>query len=614
METSVLQVIVLLGTAVWGLTLLARRLRVPAPIVLLLGGVPLAFVPWLTDVRLQPELVLFVFLPALLFPESRDTSLGEIRANLRVVMLSAIGLVIATAAVVAVIGHALGLSWPVAWILGAVLAPTDATAVTAVAGRMPRRTLTILRAESLINDGTALVIFGIAVDVATGHDSVGPGGIAWDFLISYVGGVGIGLAAGWLSVRLRGLTNDSLLSNTVSVLTPFAAFLAAEEIHASGVLAVVVAGLYLSQAGSLLIAAQDRLRVRAFWQLVTFLLNGTLFVLVGLELRGAVTGLTSSPLRTAVIDAILVAVAVMAARFVWTNTTPYVIRALDRRPQQRARRMTFRGRLPNAWSGFRGAVSLAAALAVPSGVPGRDLIIVVTFGVILITLVVQGLTLPAVLRWARLPEDTSETEMEYAESKAVDAALRLLPGEADRLAVDPEIFSLVRAEVEERRTELAESALGGNQTDNDRADAGPTQHATDATPAIQSPAPENLAANRTNGDDPQDDAAADMASPDDEPRSTPSDGELPHRDSVAGSNATTPDGLARDGRKAAITNVASRLSRREQYRRLRLALIQEKRKVVVGLRDQRRIDDTVLRRYESILDAEELRLGAGDTD
>ncbi|GAA2527590.1 Na+/H+ antiporter [Winogradskya humida] len=379
--------------------------------------------------------------------------------------------------------------------------------------------MTILRAESLVNDGTALVIFGIAVQIATGHDGVGPGGIALDFLISYAGGIGVGLAAGWLSIRLRGVVRDTLLNNTVSLLTPFAAFLLAEEINASGVLAVVVAGLYISQAGSLLIAAQERIRVRAFWQLATFLLNGTLFVLVGLELRGAVNDLTSYPLRTAVVDALLVAAAVIGTRLVWLNTTPYLIRALDRRPQQRARRIGFRGRQPNAWAGFRGAVSLAAALAIPSGVPGRDLIIVVTFGVILVTLVVQGLTLPAVLRWARLPTDNSETEMAYAESRAVEAALQLLPGEAERLAVDPEITALVRSEVEERRTEL-----------------------TEAEPA--------------------------------------------------------PDGL----------------NRREQYRALRLALISEKRRVVVHLRDERRIDDLVLRRFETVLDAEELRLGADTAD
>lgn len=543
MDTAALEVVVLLGTAVWGLTLLARRLRVPPPIVLLLGGVPLAFVPALDGVHLEPALVLFVFLPALLYAESLDASLNEIRANLRVVILSAVGLVIATAAAVAWIGHAIGLSWPVAWVLGAVLAPTDATAVAAVAGRMPRRQLTILRAESLINDGTALVVLAIAVEVATGHDGVGAGGIALDFLISYGGGVAVGLATGWLNVRARGWIHDTLLSNTVSVLTPFVAFLAAEEIHASGVLGAVVAGLYVSQAGSLIITAQDRVRARQFWQLTSFLLNGTLFVLVGLELRTAVSDLTSYPIGTAILDTLLVAAAVIGTRLVWSNSTPYVVRALDRRPQQRARRVPFRHRQPGAWSGFRGAVSLAAALSIPSEVPGRDLIIIVTFGVIAITLLLQGLTLPAVLRWAKLPPDTSEDEYAYTERRAIDLALELLPREAARLRVDDEIADLVRAELRESRAEL---------------DGPDTDHV------------------------------------------------IPDEQQIA------DEGLGMDGRADDAPRRGGR-SRREQYRELRLALVAEKRRAVVRMRDGKRIDDLVARRFESLLDAEELRLGAETT-
>jgi monovalent cation/hydrogen antiporter len=460
METSALRVVVLLGLTVWALTLLARRLRVPAPIVLLLGGVPLAFLPWLADLRLEPSLVLFLFLPALLYNDSMNTSLREIRANLRVVILSAVGLVVATAATVAAVGHALGLSWPVAWILGAVLAPTDATAVSAIAGGMPRRLLTVLRAESLINDGTALVILAIAVEAATGAEPIGPLGVAWRFVLSYAGAGLAGVVVGWLSIQARRRVRDVLLANTVSVLTPFVSFLLAEEIHASGVVAVVVTGIYISQAGSLMITAQDRIRSRAFWQITTFLLNGTLFVLVGLELRGAVGGLTSYSIRTAVIDALIVGATVIVTRLLWSNITPYLIRAIDRRPQQRLRRVGFRQRQPNAWAGFRGAVSLAAALSVPvalrdgSAVAGRDLVIVVTFGVILITLVLQGLTLPAVLRFARFTGDDAAREQAGAERKSLEAAMRLLPDAAARLGVDDEITALVRAELEERRAEV----------------------------------------------------------------------------------------------------------------------------------------------------------------
>lgn len=515
METGALQVVVVLGLVVWALTLLARRLHVAPPIVLLLGGVPLAFVPWLADVSLDPALVLFLFLPALLYAESLNTSLREIRANLRVVMLSAIGLVVATAAAVAAVGHAFGLSWSVAWVLGAVVAPTDATAVAAIGGRMPRRALTILRAESLINDGTALVILAIAIEVATGGEPIGPGGIAWRFVLSYGGGALAGLLVGWLAVQARRRIRDTMLAITVSVLTPFVAYLLAEEIHASGVVAVVVAGLFVIQAGSLMITAQDRVRARAFWQVTSFLLNGTLFVLVGLELRGALDGLTSYSLPAAVRDALIVAGVVIGVRLAWSNTTPYVVRALDRRPQQRARRVGFRQRQPGAWAGFRGAVSLAAALSVPASVPGRDLIIVVTFGVILITLLVQGLTLPAVLRWARFTDDNADDEQAFAERQAVDAAMRLLPEAAARLGTDQEITMLVRAELDERAAEL------------------------DGSPGT-----------------------------------------------------------------------ADEVPRREQYRELHRALVAEKRATVVRLRDERRIDDIVLRRVEATLDAEELRLSS----
>jgi Na+/H+ antiporter len=467
-DASALQVLVLLGVSALLLTLLARKLRVAPPIVLLIGGVPLAFVPWLRDVRLPPEIVLLIFLPALLYWESLNTSLREIRANLRVVMVDAILLVLATAGAVAVVGHALGLSWPVAWVLGAVLAPTDATAVAAVVRRIPRRQLTILRTESLINDGTALVVFAIAVEVASGRAHFGWPGAVGRFVLSYVGGAVVGILVASLTVRARKIMHDPLLENTVNVLSPFVAFLVAEEIHASGVLAVVVCGLTLSQVNPRLVAAQTRVRSRAFWQLTAFLLNGALFVLVGLQLRGAVQGLTSYSITDAVGYALLVSAVVIGIRLVWMYTVPYLIRLLDRRPQQRLRRIRARHRLPIAWSGFRGAVSLAAALAVPvtmadgAPFPGRDLIIVVTFGVILVTLLVHGLTLPAVVRWSRLPADDSESaEQQLAERTVTEAAIIALPSAAARLGVSHEAAERLLADLEQRLADIAEMGDDG---------------------------------------------------------------------------------------------------------------------------------------------------------
>ena len=317
-----------------------------------------------------------------------------------------------------------------------------------------------------------------------------------------------------------------MLQNTISVLTPFAAFLAAEEIHASGVLAVVVCGLWLSQVGPRTVTARTRLQARAFWQVTTFLLNGSLFVLVGMQLRGAMESLQSYSWGEALFDAVLVALAVIGTRLLWSYTTPYVIRAVDRRPQQRLRRVGARQRLVTAWSGFRGGVSLAAALAVPlvlvdgSPFPGRDLIVVVTFGVILVTLLVQAPTLPAVIRYARLPEDTAEVaEEQLAHRRAAEAGLAALPATAARLNIHPTAAEHVRADYEERLHTL--------------------------------------------------------------------DGEYEEPE--------------------------DQVVEREDYQRLRHALLAEKRAAIVALRDAGKIDDIVLRRVQAGLDAEEVRL-AGVVD
>ncbi|MBC6456503.1 Na+/H+ antiporter [Actinomadura sp. HBU206391] len=467
-DPHTLQVLVLLGVSVLAATVLARRLRVAAPVVLLVAGVGLGFVPALRDVKLAPEVVILLFLPALLYWEALTTSLREIRADLRTVLLSSVVLVFVTAGAVAVVGHALGLSWPVAFVLGAVVAPTDASAVGAVIRRLhhglPHRQLTILRAESLVNDGTALVVFGIATAVATGEEEFSWLSAAGDFSVSYGGGAVIGLVVAWVTLRTRRFMDDVVLENGISVLTPFLAFLLAEEIHASGVLAVVVCGLALTQAGPARIPARTRVQAYAFWDLTTFLLNGALFILVGLQLRGAVENLPHGSLFTTVITALAVAAAVIGSRVAWFYTVPYVIRAIDRRPAQRERRMSARHRMPLAWSGFRGGVSLAAALAIPVTVmdgtefPDRDALIVVTFGVILTTLLLQGLTLPAVLRWARMPDDDHmRAEQLLAERAATEAGLARLTEIAERLDVPEAAINEVREDYE-RRLELLTAA------------------------------------------------------------------------------------------------------------------------------------------------------------
>lgn len=227
--------------------------------------------------------MLLLFLPPLLYWEALTTSWRELRANLRVVVLTSVALVLATAGVVAVLGHVLGLPWAVAWVLGAVVAPTDATAVGAMATGLPRRQLTTLRAESLVNEGTALVLFSVALSVATGERSFSWVGTLDLFGLSYLGGALAGLLVAWLAMRFRRLTADRLLENGADVLTPFAAFLFAEVVGASGVLAAVVAGLATARVGPRVIGARTRMQARGFWRITSFLLNGALFVLVGLQ-------------------------------------------------------------------------------------------------------------------------------------------------------------------------------------------------------------------------------------------------------------------------------------------------------------------------------------------
>ncbi|MFJ8768966.1 Na+/H+ antiporter [Streptomyces clavifer] len=465
-----LELIVVLGLALLLGYTAAPRLRIAPPILLLVVGLLLGFIPALRKVSLPPEVVLLIFLPVLLYWESLTTSLREIRHNLRSIVLMSTALVVLTAGAVATTAHALGLGWGPAWVLGAAVAPTDATAVGAMARILPRRGVTMLRAESLVNDGTALVLYGLAIGITVGEERLSTAHVAWLTLLSYGGGILIGTTVAWLGVQVRKRLTDPLLENTAIITVPFGAYLLAEAIGASGVLAVVTCGLIMSQAGPRVGQAVGRRQTEAFWSLATFLINGALFVLVGLEAQSVARDLTGTDLGTAAIAVAAVSAVVIAVRFAFLFTSPYLIRLLDRRPQQRERRVGARPRVVSALTGFRGAISLALALSVPTTLasgesfPDRDAIIFVTTGVILVTLVLQGITLPKVVRWARLPADTAVIEERHlAQTHASEQALAALPDLAADLGTDPDVSDRVRRELEQH---LALVRAHNNNTDN----------------------------------------------------------------------------------------------------------------------------------------------------
>lgn len=457
-----LEVVVVVLAAVLAMTWLARRLRWNEPVLLVAGGCLIGLTPTFRTLVLPPPVVLLLFLPPLLYWESLTTSLREIRTNLRGIVLLATGLVLATAAAVAAVGHALGLSWPLAFVLGAVVAPTDAIAVAAVARLLPRRTQTILRAESLINDGTALALYAVLVGIAVQGQTVTWWGTAVRFLLAYAGGVAIGAACAIVVVALRRRLRDRVLESALAVLTPFATYLPAQALGVSGVLAVVTCGLILSQAGPRVISAGARVQATNFWEVSTFILNGALFVLVGIQTPAIVRAISGVSLGHAVVTALLVGAVVIATRLLWLYSVPYLLRVIDRRPVQRTLRSGARERFPLAWSGVRGAVSLAAALAVPAttadGRPlgGHGLLVFTAVAVILVTLVLQGTTMPAVIRWSGLRGDPHETtEERHARRQMADAALEALPEHADRLKAPPETTDTIRSELRQYAAEDA---------------------------------------------------------------------------------------------------------------------------------------------------------------
>ncbi len=394
---------------------LANRIGVAYPILLVLGGLGLGFLPFLPDITLDPDLVLLVFLPPLLYWQSLTGSVRDLKTNLRTILFLAIGLVLMTVGVVGVVGHdALALPWAAAFTLGAIIAPTDEVAAVAIASKMSlsRRTLAIIEGESLVNDAAALVAYGVAVAAVTTGTFAFDGAVL-RFVVSSLGGVLIGLGVGVAVLWLRKRLVDGALQNTLSILTPLAAYVPAVALDVSGVLAVVAVGLYLSREGPRVVSAGVRLQGFGFWDLLVFPVNGLLFILVGLQLHQIVAALTAYTATTLALDALIVSATVIVLRLLWMVFVGALLHLGERLRGRDWRILSVREQLVIGWTGMRGGVSLAAALAIPAKIasgkpfPDRDLILFLTFSVILATLVVQGLTLPKAIDILGVKDDGS---------------------------------------------------------------------------------------------------------------------------------------------------------------------------------------------------------------
>ncbi|MFD4554824.1 Na+/H+ antiporter [Streptomyces sp. NPDC058469] len=447
----------------------ARRTPVPAPLLLVAVGLVVSYVPGVPDYTLDPEVVLPLLLPPLLYTSATDSSYLDLRAQVRPVALLSVGYVLFATFVVGWAAYVIvpGLPLTAALVLGAVVAPPDAVAATAVARRvgLPSRITTILQGESLLNDATAITAYKVALAAAIGEGATWAGGI-WEFLLAAVGGVGVGLLMmvpiHWLRTHLK----EALLQNTLSLLIPFVAYGVAEQVHASGVLAVVVVALYLGHRAWEVDFA-TRLQEEAVWKMVAFVLESAVFALIGLQLPVVLKGLGEYRGLDAAWYAIAVFLVVVATRFVWVYPAAFIPRLLSARIREREDSPTWKGAMTTAWAGMRGVVSLAIAFSIPLTVhggdafPQRNLILFLTFTTVIGTLVVQGLSLPPIIRLLKFPgrdqqaETLAEANAQAQASRVAEKRLEALL-EDERNTLPPPLADRLREVLERRRNAVWE--------------------------------------------------------------------------------------------------------------------------------------------------------------
>src|SRR6266545_1851934 len=427
------QLVLALLIAVAALVTIARGIGIAYPILLLIGGLVLGLVPGSPSFRLEPDVIFLIVLPPLLYRAAYFTPVQSLRANIGTITALAVALVLASAFAIAAVARLLipELPWSVGIVLGAIVSPPDAIAATAVAARLglPRQIVTILEGESLLNDATALTIYGIAVAAAGGGVFSSTTAVT-TFAGALLGGCAIGVAVGWMIAQIRVRIEDTPVEMTISLLTPYAAFLPAERLGASGVIATVAAGLYLGHHGSRIMGADARLTGRAVWETITFLLNGFVFIVMGLEVPLLFRALTPSLAIRLVGIGIAVSIVLVLVRALFIFGTVFVPQLV------RGRKDTpwpFACSLVLSWAGMRGVVSLAAALALPITLPAggpfpaREAVIIITLTVIVFTLLGQGLSLPWLIRRLRLGADSGRRQEEAsARQRLLEAATRRL--------------------------------------------------------------------------------------------------------------------------------------------------------------------------------------------
>lgn len=462
-----IEIILLLLAVVTMLAEVANKIKVPHPILLVLVGIVIGLVPWLPDFALKPEIVFLLFLPPVLYAAAWSTSWPDFKAARRPIGLLAIGCVIVTTCAVAWITHTFipGFGWAEAFVLGAIISPPDAVAATAATKGLgvPRRVITILEGESLVNDATGLIAYKYAVGAVLVGSFV-----LWEaslqFLWVAIAGIGVGLIVGQLFLWVHKITpNNPTSDTTLTFLAPYVSYLLAEEFHLSGVLAVVTSGLFLAWHSSEVFSQQTRLQANGTWDTVLFILNGIIFILIGLQLPMILRNINDIPFSTLLVYGAIVSITVIVVRIIWVFPGTYIPR-ISKRIRKTEPKPDLRLVTVVAWSGMRGIVSLAAALALPlmmtdtKPFPNRNLIIFLTFCVIFSTLVLQGLTLPRLIKWLRIKSDGKEAEEEHHVRMRVTASV-IEHIEENYSLLNDEVLNQIKTKYEIRFQRLRRDAL-----------------------------------------------------------------------------------------------------------------------------------------------------------